>query len=392
MTELFKQDFQENISDIPQIDEPENVNTADRWEMMNTAIPMPVISLSAGQQSKDRSTTKDETSFAEDRAAESSIPGTETVQTEPRMHCSGNQHVPGEWKEAESPIAGFPMPCCGSPATWDNSSRKFCNTSSGLIRMGSHGCICEEKRADRYTYVPDRCTLEPWDAAEFCLLLGSRYLVLIGDSVMQQVATVLSNRVALDFWGRQGDCRANIKGKRSDRLVRVNDTNQKGANKEWTTFVPRDGPQSIVVVSAGPHVPTVGMFGSILDKLIREHDALVPSVRLVWQSQLGGGCAWPGPARKRPNSTFWTQYARTRRLHNYDKLELFDQMARRTFPGPNRRFFDLSPIALRLDGRIGSRPGSPRPNDCAHFCHPGPLDDLVPRLYLQLLRDIVSDS
>ena len=92
-------------------------------------------------------------------------------------------------------------------------------------------------------------------------------LVLIGDAMMHQVATVLSNCVALVC-----SCRASIKGNGSDRLAAVNDTNYREAKVEWTTFVRRYGPPSIVVVSAGPRVPagraTAGMFGTILDELI----------------------------------------------------------------------------------------------------------------------------
>jgi hypothetical protein len=255
--------------------------------------------------------------------------------------------------------------------------------------MGSNGCTCRNKGADKYTWEPSNCILAPWDAAEFCLLLGTKNVLLIGDSVMMQVAAVLKNRIAMAFLGRPGSCAGSIRMQRSDILVPLNDTAYRGPRKPWGTFVPRADPRSLIVVlTAGPHVTNARTFATILEQVVRDHRERLPGVSLVWQSQLGGGCAWPDPARERPDRAFWAKYARTHRLFNYGLLAAYDSMARRAFPGPNRHYLDISPIALRLDGRVGSWPGSPNPNNCLHFCHPGPLDDLIPRLYLQLLREL----
>ena len=120
-------------------------------------------------------------------------------------------------------------------------------------------------------------------------------LVLIGDAMMHQVATVLSNCVALVL---KGSCRASIKGNGSDRLAAVNDTNYREAKVEWTTFVRRYGPPSIVVVSPGPRVPagraTAGMFGTILDELI---NALRPVPAVGWSGRPSWAAAAHGPAR-----------------------------------------------------------------------------------------------
>ena len=73
-------------------------------------------------------------------------------------------------------------------------------------------------------------------------------------------------------------------------------------------------------------------------------------------------------------------------------LAEYDRLARARFPGRNRRFLDLGALALRPDWRAGSAPGSPFPSDCSHFCAAGPLEDLVPRLFLQLLRDLEAEA
>jgi hypothetical protein len=103
--------------------------------------------------------------------------------------------------------------------------------------------------------------------------------------------------------------------------------------------------------------------------------------------QVGAGCAWPAPLAAPPDRGFWAAYSRARPAYNYARLDAFDRAAAARFPGPGRAFLDLSPLKLRADRRVGSSPGSPYPGDCTHMCQPGPMDDLVPRLFLQLVRE-----
>jgi hypothetical protein len=52
----------------------------------------------------------------------------------------------------------------------------------------SLGCGCDEKdnktttisRREQYEWFPDTCTLPHWDAADFCRVLGNRYIMLAG--------------------------------------------------------------------------------------------------------------------------------------------------------------------------------------------------------------------
>ena len=44
-------------------------------------------------------------------------------------------------------------------------------------------------------WVPDDCRLPKSDASLFCELLGTRKMLLIGDSTMAQTATVLMNAI-----------------------------------------------------------------------------------------------------------------------------------------------------------------------------------------------------
>ena len=45
-------------------------------------------------------------------------------------------------------------------------------------------------------WAPSRCRLRDFSAAAFCAALGDRTLLLVGDSTMQQLASVLMNGLA----------------------------------------------------------------------------------------------------------------------------------------------------------------------------------------------------
>ena len=161
-----------------------------------------------------------------------------------------------------------------------------------------------------------------------------------------------------------------------------NTTKHRG--KSWTHYVRKIQPD-IVVLSAGPHLKHEAELTSIIDTVVREHDAHFPSMQLVWRSQVGAGCG-PKPLDRPPTQKFWDSY--TGRLYNYRRLLSFDGIAKERFPGRNRYSMDLRPLAQRIDFRLGSEPGTLYPKDCLHFCPGGPLEDLVPRAFAQLLRNL----
>jgi len=76
--------------------------------------------------------------------------------------------------------------------------------------------------------------------------------------------------------------------------------------------------------------------------------------------------------------------------YNWPEFAGFDEAARTRFGHPGaileKRFLlDVSPLALRVDAHPWSRT-PPAAADCTHYCMPGPLDHLVPRTLLHLLR------
>ncbi len=158
--------------------------------------------------------------------------------------------------------------------------------------MRSHGCECEDFGPDKYEYVPSNCSLQPWDGHEFCRLLGARKILLIGDSIMEQIATTLMNRISLDFWGQDGGCQKQLTMAVSDRLLgrtAGDDPRRRNRGKPWTSYV-RDLRPDLVVLTAGPHVGP-WEFDAILTRVIEQHASAYPHVPLVWRSQVGAGLA-----------------------------------------------------------------------------------------------------
>ena len=128
-----------------------------------------------------------------------------------------------------------------------------------------------------------------------------------------------------------------------------------------------------------------------LDEVLLDHAREFPDLPLVWRSQLHAGCG-PAPLLAMPDKQYWAKYAEEHEGYNYARFADLDRVARARLTGLNRWYLDFAAMALRPDWRVGSAPGSRFPRDCMHFCAAGPLEDLVPRLFLQLLRDMQANA
>ena len=67
-----------------------------------------------------------------------------------------------------------------------------------LLPVGGNACACDPARREQLSllWAPSRCRLRDFSAAAFCAALGDRTLLLVGDSTMQQLASVLMNGLA----------------------------------------------------------------------------------------------------------------------------------------------------------------------------------------------------
>jgi hypothetical protein len=73
--------------------------------------------------------------------------------------------------------------------------------NNGSIFDYSGGCSCDitmntrgiVSSREKYIWEPTSCSLLAWNSSQFCSLLGSRRILIIGDSTMHQTAVELMN-------------------------------------------------------------------------------------------------------------------------------------------------------------------------------------------------------
>jgi len=226
--------------------------------------------------------------------------------------------------------------------------------------------------------------------------------MFIGDSTMMQAGAAVINAVHWDNLERHGvdrlgnrlhrGCQEQLSFGQSDTLIGVG-LGRANRGRTWVELANRthatgaSARPDIVVVSAGPHVYLLPDFDLMLDRVVEEHRALFPEVKLVWKTQPGVGCGL-SPLKAPPDAAFWGAGGPS---YNHALFPAFDAAAHTLFAHPaaardTRFLLDVSPLALRVDSHPGSRGAieSRGTRDCLHSC-PGPLDHLVPRNLLHLL-------
>ena len=320
-----------------------------------------------------------------------------TASTVPMPLCKRDQHVEGEWRL--SPLSGPRWPCCGyqhvqyhgiaesSEAHWLNlfqSCRGREPMFQRTTRSGSwYGAFCCKKPPDQAVWVPQTCALLEWDPHGFCKTLGSRRLLVIGDSTMTQTAVALMNALAFSCWTQ-------VTYGISDLLT--NETGKGvGRGSTWHKLVKLHNPD-IVLLSAGAHIKTEARFRSILAEVSCQARRLFPQKLIIWKTQNPAGC---GPRILRRENGPGKEMRATTASHSKYQTDwanflLWDEIAAQFFRQEGTAaVLDVSPLYLRVD----AHPGSYAPGDCLHFCSDAtsPLT-LIPVLLHHLLLDEESSA
>jgi hypothetical protein len=181
-----------------------------------------------------------------------------------------------------------------------------------------------------------------------------------------QSAVLLMNTIHYDLWdNKTAACQQQI------HYAQHLHIGTRG-NSAWVRSVHSYRPD-IVIVNTGPHIDRDADFDAILHNIALTHQIQFPRIKLIWRTQFQAGCAdqiLTYPIK-------WSDYHKT--YYNWDKFSAWDHIARSHFQNHskhNRHLLDLSPLYLRADAHPGSGPNALRPNDCLHFCFPGPVDGL----------------
>ena len=246
-----------------------------------------------------------------------------------------------------------------------SSEGVYSGTADSLAFSGGHSCACGGWRDElvyRDTTLPSR-----WNATLFCELLGKQTMLFVGDSTMQQTASALMSSVT--FYG--GACARQLTFAPADTLV-GRDFGVLNRGRHWADWV-RELRPTILVLSVGAHLAEAKINDSTFENLLREilseySQSFAPSMSLVWRTQFPGGCEPPRVEK-----------------HNYARFPQWDAEAFELVLSHGGQVLNLTALYSRPEAHIGSRPSSPYPQDCLHFCQTA-LYDLVSRSFLSLLH------
>ncbi len=120
------------------------------------------------------------------------------------------------------------------------------------MMIGGHACVCDERfgrsainPVQKYEWRPKNCSLDQWDSKQFCTLLGTRKILLLGDSTMQQSAATLVNMVA----SGGGSCVNQITFARSHYLIFRDGKEERTVFEYFDAILP-----DIFIFTAGAHL------------------------------------------------------------------------------------------------------------------------------------------
>ena len=119
---------------------------------------------------------------------------------------------PSQWHQRQPPCCSWDSaeyatsPLCPQGAAVQAAVRSAFELGAGrfqakpeqLLPVGGNACACDPARREQLSLLwePSGCRLREFSAEAFCTALGDRTLLLVGDSTMQQLASVLMNELA----------------------------------------------------------------------------------------------------------------------------------------------------------------------------------------------------
>eukprot|EP01035_Chromulina_nebulosa_P028642 gene28642-37852_t len=252
--------------------------------------------------------------------------------------CRENKYVNGSWV-IDKQITKKSFYCCQND---DVGTVAYCGDKvvgnenkfyphEDLVIAPDKACACDNfdgtrntvSTREQYKWVPELCRLESFTGQQFCSVLGKRRLLLIGDSLMHQLASALINVLkTLD-----APCLGQISyGKSSHLKYQARNPNAGtgyDGNQNMRMFFEKNMGADICLVNTGAHLDDGG---DLYD---------------IWE-----------------NIQPW--------VNEYKNFALLD----------------ISMLRLRPDAHKSKR--IPGHDDCLHWCFPGPLDIFATILYNKL--------
>ena len=203
------------------------------------------------------------------------------------------------------------------------------------------------------------CDLIPWNATQFCSLIGNRTILMIGDSTMVQTAGALPSRITTDL-PRNTGCAHHI-------AVGTIDLFASHSSMNYVYVVNPD----VLVFNTGAHCMTMKCFRTEIEQFDILHREIVShyakqnkSVTMLWKTMNPGhvNCSKESGG---PLTDSWNHDYSTEDLYNWRIFPEQDNFARHHMVDHlGMKIIDMSPLYYRQDAH----------SDCLHYCLPGPVD------------------
>lgn len=331
--------------------------------------------------------------------------------------CSINEYGIGSWF-LDATVKEKSFLCCGYDEKDYLNLRTYCGYKQqfsfnnmyrgGLVseysvklyaHLADHACRCDfddrtlVKRREQYRWRPFGCEFPSWNATDFCLYLGKRNIMIIGDSVsMQQCDTLINMIIHADQ-----NCADQIYCARSNHLISLNSELYNSDLHNFTYYLQSSVLPDIVLISTGAHFQNMtNLFNMTIHLVVAEinelkHNLLRKNQTMpifYWNQISIGHINCHLETEPLQNITFLNVQSGDQ--YHWKYLEKFDELARELFLANNLSYFDMTPLKYRADGHISSGEGMWNLNsykygkDCLHYCAPGPLDIFSQALQLHL--------
>lgn len=316
-----------------------------------------------------------------------------------------SEHIDGVWVKTEF-SSNETWPCCG----WDDDiflrypqecgtspmhkvtvneldkTISFVGTKEFFAHSGNNGCSMNCSpiigRMISARWMPSECKLPEFDAAHFCNnVLRDRSVLVIGDSTMQQTASVLMNAVHYH-------CPERIRFVIADTLVgRAFGKMNRG--QKWSKSVRTFNPD-IVLIGAGAHIHTERGFHTVIQEVYNDFINEFSDKILIWKTVNPGGIPKFTILEEIPDLTDpeifgkWESFGYLEKWR-WDLFPLFDRIAKQYFREKGVPVLDVEPLYYRSDNH-------PRYSIDLHHCtHGNGALRLIPRLLQSLLEQINLD-
>jgi hypothetical protein len=305
--------------------------------------------------------------------------------------CRNSEHKEGTWIKDQT-ILFKNYICCGYDRNDFRSNIAICGGTNlqGLTnfygsndhrsQVGGNACTCDAKEGrntvntrEKFLWVPSNCLLLPWNATQFCELLGNRIIYMEGDSTMAQSADALMSML----YTNKGGCvnqtfftRPKNQGQGNALVQRLNKTRP-----------------DIAIFNFGAHGHDDGdlfFWWEGFIQTLKSKEMLMlrelKNINFLWRSNQPGHVNCTG--ERYPNSygiDNYPQFNRSIDWYNWSAHKKWDNSSADNAEKNGMKLIDMSPLYYRSDAH-------PNNGDCLHYCAPGPVD-LFPVILLQMLNN-----